>query len=370
MIYIKPIQNKSGTKPQTKPEEDSSKNVIQNNYISQASQHRVSGRISLAGFDAGKRAGEKNKTGSASGAEKKIILPLAHNIVERIKKFFRGKTTPEYETITLKYVDVNQAAASITILLMNNSRGVEFTRNISVQPLVYSRQLLVFGKKKYRDIVRKLVTEIDVPNNRLQRKVFQLRYADAAELKAKIDKLFGGSSTSGDIEKMTKSADTVITIAYPSLKQIAVLASKEKMKELEKLIQEWDSPIMLDPIYPRIYTINHADKKEIIDFLSLIFSSSSGSGDKTSSDTLKQNPVIEMYKDKISFMNIPDSNKIIADSKIAEGYALVESIIKEIDKEEFVSFDKDEAYNKMLEILKYNHQQNYYQENSGGGAQD
>ncbi len=268
-------------------------------------------------------------------------------LVKELKKIYTEDKN--YETIVVKYSDVNELAANIITIL--DSSGVDFSRNISIMPLTQSKQLIIYGKKEYRDIIRNIIAEIDVPNTQLQRKVYKLQYANVKDVKDKLDELFGDSSTPEESKQKTISKDTLITVAYPSLKQIVVMASIEKMKEIEKLIKEWDSPVMLSPIYPRIYTMNHVDAKEIADFLSSIFSSSSESGDNLTIDTLKQNPLIAMYKGKITIIYIPDTKKILADSQIVEGYQLIDAIIKEIDKTEFVPFDKDKAYDKILENL-------------------
>ena len=280
---------------------------------------------------------------------KKQLRQTARNLIQQIDK--PSQQPPEYESIAVRYIDFDEAEKMINEIL-TNEMGAEYRRHIIIQPLKASRQILIFGKKQYRDIVKKLLKEIDTPSNQLIRKTFQLKYADVKDVKEKLDELFGKNFISKDNGENTLSAETVIAIAYPSLKQLVVLASKEKMKELEKLIGEWDSPIMLEPIYPRIYTINHVDKKEIFDLLSSIFSSLGDSGDNINNDTLKQNSAIAMFKDKITFINIPDTKQILADSQIVEGYQLIDAIISEIDKTEFVPFDKDKAYNKILEKLK------------------
>jgi type II secretory pathway component GspD/PulD (secretin) len=200
-------------------------------------------------FKSGSRLPSKSSEGIT---KKKLILPLAQNIVERVKKFFKRKKVPDYETISVKHVHVDELAANIGIIM--NDSGVDFRRNISIQPLVRSKLLLVFGKKKYRDMVRKLVSEIDVPNNQLQRKTFKLRYADPEDIKAGIDELFNWTHPAtttqirtdyGSIPDGTSSADTALRLIYSSQKQIVVLAPEETMKEIAKLIEEWDSPVFI-----------------------------------------------------------------------------------------------------------------------------
>ncbi|MEJ2649801.1 MAG: secretin N-terminal domain-containing protein [Sedimentisphaerales bacterium] len=486
-------------------------------------------------FKSGSRPPSKS---SEEITKKKLILPLAKNLVERVRNFFERKKALDYETISVMYVHVRELAANIGMIM--NDGGVDFKRNISIQPIVRSKQLLVFGKKKYRDMVRKLVSEIDVPNNQLQRKTFtlkyaepqdvktklnelfgdssasqvsgkntisaetviitaypslkqivvlaseekmikvvrlirqwdekqvnkhiilpppdennaelqfsetqlsrkllkeidtesfakaeeydiipidyvdvnevvdsldtvlkelkvdytskvkivpvpeykvllifgdnefckmvrqlikpvgtstnqlirktfQLRYADAKDVKEKLDELFGDSGTSEDGMDNTISADTVITIAYPSLKRIVVLASKEKMKELEKQIEEWDSPVVFEHIRARIYTLDYITPQDMVDLLTSLFSSTAGSIDDLNNSASLKESIIGQFQRKISCTLIPDTKKIIVVSETIEGYLLTQAIIDVIDSQEFIPFDKDKAYKKIRESLK------------------
>ncbi len=151
----------------------------------------------------------------------------------------------EYDTIAVKYIDVDEIAK--TLIKMIGQINPDAEKNIYIQPLAQSRQLLVFGKKQYRDLVKKLLQEIDIPSNQPITKIYKLQYANPEEVKSKLDVLFNNVVTPADQGSRTLSAVKIVIVTYPSLKQIIVSASEENMQKIEKLIIEWDSPVLSNP---------------------------------------------------------------------------------------------------------------------------
>ena len=156
----------------------------------------------------------------------------------------------EYDIIPINYSDVNDVTDSLHRVFKESK--VEYTNKITIVPLPEYKVLLIYGDNSYCEALRKLTREYP----QLQRKTFQLKYANPQDVKNKLDELFGTTDLTIPIQRTTRirtlnentgsgtiSKDTVITIAYPSLKQIVVLASENKMKEIEELIAEWDIQI-------------------------------------------------------------------------------------------------------------------------------
>ncbi|MBN1973234.1 MAG: hypothetical protein JW787_06320 [Sedimentisphaerales bacterium] len=148
----------------------------------------------------------------------------------------------QYDIIPINYDDANEVADSLHTILKEIK--TDYTKKIYIAPLPELKQLLIFGDKEYCEIIQKLTKEYPPLNNHLQRKSFQLKYAEPLDVKNKIDEIFGDGSASNVQRSRTISSDKVITTTYPSLKQIIVLAPEETMKEIEKIIMEWDSPIV------------------------------------------------------------------------------------------------------------------------------
>jgi type II secretory pathway component GspD/PulD (secretin)/beta-lactamase regulating signal transducer with metallopeptidase domain len=172
----------------------------------------------------------------------KQIRQTARNLIQQIDK---PSQPVDYDTIAVRYIDVDEAAKTLIKIL--GQMSPDFQRNISIQPLAQSRQLLVFGKKQYREMVKKLVSEIDLSSNRLITKIYKLQYAKSEEVKSKLDVLFNNGIAPEGQGGRALSGNKIIIVTYPSLNQIIVSASEEKMEEIEKLIIEWDTPALVDP---------------------------------------------------------------------------------------------------------------------------
>ena len=342
---------------------------------------QMGGRGGIAGGFAGGGYGSAGGTASIVGTdeqsftlipipEKKwIIVNAPAELMERISTLIKefdieGTQPTDWEAINVSYVDVDEVATSLITIMQELSPDLQ--RNISIQPLVQSRQLLVFGKKEYRDMVKKLVSEIDLPSNQLKRKTFQLKYADPEDIKTKIDELFSltGSTSTSSAASRTRttlsrtsygtsgagmlSADTVLTTTYPSLRQIVVLASEDNLAEITKQIEEWDSPIVWEELKPRIISVKNIDPVQLVNLLNSLFSTSGTTGSSStnqntrallsatgsSAQTALGEKIIGPLYGKLTFVDIPDTKKIIVASNVKEAYDVIEKFILDIDAAE------------------------------------
>jgi general secretion pathway protein D len=297
---------------------------------------------------------EKNWIIATAPAE--VLKQIEQWIIKLDLKETAGQT---YDTITVRYVDVDEVASRLNEVM--NEINVEIQRNIVIQPLVQSRQLLVFGKDEYRDMVKKLVNEIDLPSNQLQRRTFRLKNADPEDIKEKLDELYsmtGGttSSTTRNIRTSISrvstgasvlSADTVIVTTYPSLRQVVILASPDNLNQIEKQIEEWDVPIDPEALKPRIIELKNVDPAQMADLLTQLFSEgTSSSGTRTTTNTRAMlsamygstassaERIIGPLYGQLTFADVPGTKKIIVISNIPEAYEVVEALIKDLDEEE------------------------------------
>lgn len=262
-----------------------------------------------------------------------------------------------YDTITVRYVDVDEVASRLNEVM--TEINVEIQKNIVIQPLVQSRQLLVFGKEEYREMVKKLVNEIDLPSNQLQRRTFRLKNADPEDIKEKLDELYSMTGTSTGTTRTIRttisrtsstgasalSADTVIVTTYPSLRQVVVLASPDNLVQIQKQIEEWDIPIDPEALKPRIIELKNVDPAQMADLLTTLFSESSSSSRTTTntrtmlsamygSTATNAERIIGPLYGQLTFADVPGTKKIIVISNIPEAYEVVEALIKDLDEEE------------------------------------
>ncbi|MCJ7778839.1 MAG: hypothetical protein MUP16_11070 [Sedimentisphaerales bacterium] len=274
----------------------------------------------------------------------------------------------EYEVVQLKYADASEVESSIGEGF-RNLPGTEFLPSVLVEPLPVSRQVIVFGKKELREIVKKIIAEIDIPPGEFITEHFKLKYADPDQIKTNIDELYqeglyssSSSSTSsfaafrgtsqGRRTSSTPSfAYTVKVLSYLSLKQVTVIASPEIMEKIREQIAEWDRPIDVNEVKPRIIELRNSDPIQMSDLLNNLFSQSSTSTSGTSATSMllrgtsttqaqQMQSVIGPLYGKLTFADVPGTKKIIVISKIPEAYDVIEQLVRDLDREEMAQIPK------------------------------
>ncbi len=274
----------------------------------------------------------------------------------------------EYEVVQLKYADASEVESSIGEGF-RNLPGTEFLPSVLVEPLPVSRQVIVFGKKELREIVKKIIAEIDIPPGEFITEHFKLKYADPDQIKTNIDELYqeglyssGTSSTSSfaafrgtsqgrRTSSTPSSAYTVKVLSYLSLKQVTVIASPEIMEKIREQIAEWDRPIDVNEVKPRIIELRNSDPIQMSDLLNSLFSQSSTSTSGTSATSMllrgtsttqaqQMQSVIGPLYGKLTFADVPGTKKIIVISKIPEAYDVVEQLVRDLDREEMAQIPK------------------------------
>jgi general secretion pathway protein D len=120
------------------------------------------------------------------------------------------------------------------------------------------------------------------------------------------------------------------------------------MLEVEKQIKEWDSPFIWESLKPRIISVKNIDPVDLVELLNSLFSTSSTSSISGSSSNQRRllsasgsstdeslgEKIIGPLYGKLTFIEIPDTKKIIVASSIADAYEAIENFIKEIDEED------------------------------------
>ncbi|NIP25999.1 MAG: hypothetical protein GWN67_16790 [Phycisphaerae bacterium] len=286
-------------------------------------------------------------------------------IEEWIKKLdMQEPVQSEYEVVQLRYADPREIEDSVGDGF-RDLPGMEFLPSILIEPLYDTKQVIVFGRKDLRDIVKKMIAEIDVPPGQFETRHFKLRYADPDQIKANIDELYeegmqgssgyrgyGGYSPWGYRSRSSSStsSEMVKVISYVSLKQVTVIASPENMMAIADQIKEWDSPLDVNSVRPRIIELHNTDPVQMADLLATLFSeTSSGSSssrrgfsifDLLGGQTDERQKIVGPLYGQLTFEDVPGTKKIIVISKIAEAYDVVEQLIRELDKAEMGEIPK------------------------------
>jgi general secretion pathway protein D len=274
-------------------------------------------------------------------------------VTEWIGKLDQGDpVAQEYETVPITYADVREVATRINEALQQMP-GTELQASVLVQALEQARQIMVFGRQDLREMVKKLIQEIDVPPGQFETKHFQLQYADPDQIKRNIDELFGegamiaGRSLGGyrPTTGRTVSPEMVKTIAHVSLKQVTVIASPENMKKIGEQIPQWDVAVDVNEVRPRIVELQNSDPAQMATLLKTLFSQEMSSQYSFlsylfgGSSESKRRIVGPLYG-QLTFEQVTGTRKLVVISNIPGAYDVVEDLILELDRREAAEVPK------------------------------
>jgi general secretion pathway protein D len=259
----------------------------------------------------------------------------------------------ECETVAIVYADTREVAQRIEMSLQQMS-GTDMKPNIVVQPLEQTRQIMIFGRQDLREMVKKLIAEVDMPPGQFLTENFKLKHADPDQIKANIEGLYesqSGSSYSYSYRtsrfRNIQPSETVKAISYPSMQQVTVIASPENMTKLRKQIEEWDVELDINQVKPRIIELKNSDPIKMAQLLTKLFSE--GSDDSSRSfmrmiffgdDTEQKKKIVGPLYGQLTFEDVPGTKKIIVISKIPEAYEIIEQLILDLDRQEMAEIPK------------------------------
>ncbi|MBN1817355.1 MAG: hypothetical protein JW828_08335 [Sedimentisphaerales bacterium] len=274
-----------------------------------------------------------------------------------IKKLDISQSTEQGQSvIPVRYVDPREVARAVQSAI-EDMPGTQFEASIVVEALTQSKQIVVWGSEENRKMVERLVAEIDLPGMDIFiERTFKLNYADPDQIKTNIDGLYGelSSRTTGgrsyniyggysSYGSSSTAEDTVKVIAYPTLRQVTVIASEKNMQKIAKQItEEWDVPLDISKDQYRLVTLHNSDPVQMAQLLSTLFSATDSGSSNNLIRMIMGGRVMEDEKSKIvgslygmfTFEPVPNTKKIIIISKIPEAYDVIEKLIKDLDSEE------------------------------------
>jgi general secretion pathway protein D len=296
-----------------------------------------------------------------------IIARASAEDLKRIKDWISklDKEEPvesEYEVVQLRYADPREVEQSVGDGF-RDLPGTEFLPSILVQPLQQTQQVIVFGRKDLRDIVKKMIQEVDVPPGQFETAHIKLKHADPDMVKEKLDELYDQTSSNSRSSSRygyygyssrgrgssSQSSDMVKVISYSTLNEVTVIASPENLADIRKRIAEWDVPLDVDSLKPRIIELHNSDPVQMADLLTSLFSESSGSSSRGGRSLYQmlfggggadQEKIVGPLYGQLTFEEVPGTKKIIVISKVAEAYGVIEALVKDLDREEMGEIPK------------------------------
>ena len=281
----------------------------------------------------------------ASSEDMKKIAELIEKLDKKESKVVR-----EYESVKVRDADAREVAERLNEAIQQMP-GTELQQGVLFQPLLRARQIIIFGRKDLREMAKKLIAEMDIPSGLFETRVFKLKYAVADKVKENLEDLYeqeaGYSYSSGGYSRRPRNVETsemVRIIAFPTMRQVTVITSPENMRKIAEQIAEWDVPLDLDQIKPRIITLKNSDPVQMHDLLKRLFAGEGG-GEVNIYDVIFGKDAEEKRKTvgplnrQLTFEEVPGTKKIIVISSFPEAYDVVEELILELDKQKMAAKD-------------------------------
>ena len=274
-----------------------------------------------------------------------IIAAAPPNVMDQIEKWVTELDQPKernepYELFDITHADVEELAGQINEAI-NAMPDADIRTSVRVIPFVKSRQILVYGSQRGRALVRSLLDQLDIESSQFQIiKEIELQHDSAENVKAKIEELFGqeqsGSGNRYYFGRGSQPKQDLTVTADTQRNTITIMTDPLRLKRIEKVISEqWDLPIDLDAVKPRVYELRYTDPVQVQTLLEEMFTKSSStssfswfSGRQT---TESSTPVGRLFGE-FSFNAMQDSNKLIVSTKNAANYAVIDELLEEIDQ--------------------------------------
>ena len=250
-----------------------------------------------------------------------------------------GQDRP-YVLIDVEHADIDEVAAQV-------QEAVEaipddnLNQSVRVIPFPKSRQLLVYGGQRGRNLVQSLLAELDVEASQYQLiREFELVNGQAEEVAAKIEALFGEEDDDGGSwwRRRRRGGDDegakVKVTSDPARNSVTVLTDPQRMDRIAEMIQsQWDQPLDFGAVAPRVYTLEHSDPELVQELLESMFTTSrtSSSGSWWNRSTETTQPVGPLFG-QFSFEALRGSDKLIVTAKSADSYVVIDELIAEIDQ--------------------------------------
>jgi type II secretory pathway component GspD/PulD (secretin) len=245
----------------------------------------------------------------------------------------------EYEIIQLRHIDANEAAERI-IKVLSQMPEKEFRPSVRVQPLENTGQIIIFGRKDLREIVKKLIDELDITEGHFVTQVFQLKYANPDLIKEKIEGSYKYPAN--------EPQEAVRVIALPKTKQVTVIASPENLSRIAEQIAEWDT---FDILKPRIIELQNSDPAQMVGLLTTLFAEEGGDEVNIRDVILSEN-IAGPLSSHFIFEDVPETSKIIVMSNIPEAYDAVGQLIFELDKQKMATKDVKQVREWIARLIK------------------
>lgn len=270
-----------------------------------------------------------------------VASPSVMELIERwVKELDKPKEASEpYVLIDVKHADIAELSAQL-MEAINSMPDADVRNSVRVVPFAKSRRLMVYGSQRGRQLVEQLLTELDV--EAAQFRIFKeipLSYAAADTVASQINELFSNTSTSGrspfSFFGGAATTEAELRVTYDTRRNsITVMTDPVKMAQIEKLLAEqWDRPIDVESVQPRIYYLKYTDPSQVQTLLEEMFSAGStrSSGPWWNPTTTTTSPSGRLGG-QFSFQALTGTNILTVTSAAQENYVVIDRVLQEIDR--------------------------------------
>lgn len=215
--------------------------------------------------------------------------------------------------------------------------------SIRIVPFVQARKLLVFGTQRGREIVRDILSKLDVDASEFRQvQTFELKYADAEDVAKKIETLFAGRVVTFESSwyrgyQQDPAALRVKIVPDTRRNAVTIITDAPTMDKIRDLIvNEWDLPVSGEDVEPRVFTLQHADPVQVKTLLEEMFSQKEQRGVSFYDYVFGRQPTTAMPVGRLygqfSFQAMPNSNKLIVTTKNVANYDVIARLIEKLDQ--------------------------------------
>ncbi len=247
-------------------------------------------------------------------------------------------------TIPLKNVNASDLAKELSPLYQKGS-GKSPHDTVDVSANDRSNSLIILSSEANFRAIEKLVVSLDT-DDAMEKvtKTFVLKNADAQDVAKQLQDLnkdqdsssrypyyfFGSSSSS------SKASRKMSVVADRRRNCVIVQAPPSQMESLEKMIDELDEPVSDDSLAPRIYPLKYVSAVDIEDVLNELFLKKTQQQRPywyydEQPDSTPDRDVGRLYG-KVRITSEPYANAIIVTSNSKENLAVVEDVLRQLDR--------------------------------------
>jgi general secretion pathway protein D len=248
----------------------------------------------------------------------------------------RSDAQESFTAYEIKYADISELAGQITQAIAAVP-AEDIRTSTRIVPFTQSRRLLVFGSQRGRRLVQSLIEQLDIESSGYEEaREFILQHADADAVAEKIKTLFSnrvvqhesrwGTSYSGGASPVKVTADT-------RQNSVTVATDPVRMRRIAKLIEEeWDKPLDVEDIQPRVYVLQYADPLRIKELFEDMFTTQRRTVGPWWEQTIEETNPVGRLAGQFSFDALEDSSMLIVTTKSPSNYTVIDRLVEQLDK--------------------------------------